>query len=239
MASEQLNVLIIDDDPAMVELLSRIVTGEEHQVVTVGSAEEALSLLPVWTFHVAFIDHQLPEMEGLVFGEYLRRNNPDMKVALVTAEQGPGLARRAREHGITFIAKPFRNAEILAVLGEYATMAAERDRERRNQTSRDFAPPFAAHAAELGSAFDMPRVPSRIEDRLISTVKRALGDLRSAGRYTERERVIALSGLLAARVLGVDLPKASSGRTLYEEYDAIMIERGRRPEFDTPADSRR
>ena len=51
------------------------------------------------------------------------------------------------------------------------------------------------------------------------------------GRYTERDRVLALSGLLAARVLGVDLPRLPSGRTPYEEYDEIMRQHGRRTEF--------
>jgi hypothetical protein len=37
--------------------------------------------------------------------------------------------------------------------------------------------------------------------------------------------------LLTARVLGVNLPRAKSGITLFEEYDRLMLERGRRPEF--------
>jgi hypothetical protein len=32
-------------------------------------------------------------------------------------------------------------------------------------------------------------------------------------------------------VLGVSLPRAKSGMTLFEEYDRLMLERGRRPEF--------
>jgi hypothetical protein len=42
---------------------------------------------------------------------------------------------------------------------------------------------------------------------------------------------MALSGLLTARVLGVTLPRAKNGVTLFEEYDRLMLERGRRPEF--------
>ena len=96
----------------------------------------------------------------------------------------------------------------------------------------DFAPPIARHANELAEAFTMPGVPSRIEDRLVETIKRCLSDLRTVGRYTERDRVLALSGLLAARVLGVRLPRAPSGRTYFEEYDALMRQHGRRPEFE-------
>jgi hypothetical protein len=52
------------------------------------------------------------------------------------------------------------------------------------------------------------------------------------GRYTERDRVLALAGLLSARVLGIDLPKTQSGHSLYQEYDQIMVQQGRRTEFE-------
>jgi hypothetical protein len=79
----------------------------------------------------------------------------------------------------------------------------------------------------------MPGVPERIQSRLVTTIKRCLNDLRSVGRYTERDRVLALSGLLTARVLGIDLPRVPSGRTPYEEYDELMRLHGRRTEFES------
>ena len=83
----------------------------------------------------------------------------------------------------------------------------------------------------LPDTFEIPSVPSRIESRLTETIKRSLNNLRSANRYNERDRVVALTGLLSARVLGLHLPKTNTDRTLYEEYDALMVERGRRREF--------
>lgn len=44
--------------------------------------------------------------------------------------------------------------------------------------------------------------------------------------------MIALSGLLTAKVLGISLPKVGSGRTPFEEYDELMRQHGRRTEFD-------
>jgi hypothetical protein len=43
---------------------------------------------------------------------------------------------------------------------------------------------------------------------------------------------VALAGLLAARVLGIELAKLPSGRTVSEEYDALMKSHGRRAEFE-------
>jgi CheY-like chemotaxis protein len=213
-------------------MLVDVVTSRGHQALPAGSAEEGMTLLPIWTFQVAFLDQGLPGMEGLVLGEFLRKNNPDMTIALVTGEDAPRVERQARDLSITYIAKPFDVRQIEEVLDEAVSEAHVRSVRRRSQADPDFAPPIARHAEDIGPAFEMPHLPDRISDRLVTTLKRKLSDLRSVGRYTERDRVLALSGLLTARVLGIDLPKTSAGLTLYEEYDQIMLQQGRRTEFD-------
>jgi DNA-binding NtrC family response regulator len=236
---EQLNILVVDDEPAALRVLAEIVRRQGHQTVEASSAEEILALLPYWTFQVAFLDHNLPGMEGLVLGEYLRRSNPDMTIALVTGDYSPALERRTREVGLEFIQKPYRMAAILDVIEGYVTKAGAREHERRQQSDEYHAPPIAEFIADLAAYYRMPNVPSRIEQRLVKVVKEALNNLRSSQRYNERERVVALAGLLAAQVLGVSLPRASPGnRSLLAEYDAVMREQGRRCEFtrQTPPD---
>ena len=70
----------------------------------------------------------------------------------------------------------------------------------------------------------------RLDIRTAADVS-AQNSIALASRYTERDRVIALSGLITAKVLGIDLPHASDGLSLYEEYDRLMQEHGRRTEF--------
>lgn len=228
---DQLNVLVVDDTRAMRELLVEIVHREGHQAISAESSEKALELLPVWSFQVAFLDHNLPGMEGLLLGEYLRRSNPDMLIALVTGSDDTRLERRSRELKVTFIAKPFDNAEIHRVLETYIEVARERAAQRSLASETDFEPPIARFADELPESYAIPKVPGRISDRLVGTLQRSLNNLRSVSRYTERDRVVALSGLLTARVLNIDLPRAKNGLTLFEEYDRLMQSHGRRTEF--------
>ncbi len=228
---EQLNVLVIDDDPALRELLGKVLGEAQHQVVLAESAEEALELLVHWTFQVAFVDHNLPGMEGLILGEYLRRNNPDMSIVMITGSDDPKVKRKSRDLSLGFLAKPFDIRDILRVIEEYVVAAKERDILRRQLQDNCFTPPIESFAEELGELYAVPKVPTRIEDCLAQTLKRCLNNLKTASRYTERDRVAALSGLLAAQVLGVSLPRTKSGHTLFEEYDRLMIERGRRTEF--------
>lgn len=234
--SDQLNVLVIDDDADVRQLLVDIITRREHQVVAVESAEEGLELLPYWTFQIAFIDQNLPGMEGLLLGEYLRSNNPDMMIALVTGQPDRQLKRKTRDLSIRFIPKPFKVQKIYEVLDDYQAEASERERRRKTAIDDDFAPPIARFVNDLAPVFDIPGVPSRIEDILCQSIKRSLNDLRSVSRYNERVRVTALAGLLTAKVLGVTLPKNDDGETPFEEYDRLMRSHGRRTEFDEGKD---
>ena len=170
-------------------------------------------------------------MEGLLLGEYLRRSNPSMLIALVTGEDDQRIERRSRELSVSFIAKPFDNAEILRVLEAYTEIARDRAEARAAAEDGDYEPPIARFADDLPDSFGIPKVPGRITERLVGTLKRSLANLRSVSRYNERDRVVALSGLLTARVLDVDLPRTSTGLTLYEEYDRLMQSHGRRTEF--------
>ena len=232
---DQLNVLVIEDEPDMQRLLVDLVIASGHQVVAAESAEEGLTLLTQWSFQVAILDHNLPGMEGILLGEYLRRHNPHITIALVTGDDDPRLPRESRQHGIAFIEKPFEPERIERLLRDAVAAAKERMAAQAAQGQEAFEPPISTYVDEVGACYDIPKVPDRLERRLVETLKRHLNNLRNASRYNERDRVVAFSGLLSAKVLGLDLPRLSSGRTLYEEYDALMRQHGRRPEFDERA----
>lgn len=230
---EELNVLVVDDDDALRSLLVDVITREEHQAVPAESAERGLELLPYWTFHVAFIDQNLPGMDGIILGEYLRRNNSDMVIVMITGDDTEKIRRRSRDLSLQFLAKPFQVEEIRDVLD--VAIRSYRNTASSVSCGADYAPAIAAHYQDLPAQFSMPHASSRIEDRLISVIRRSLNDMATA-RYTERDRVVALSGLLAAQVLGIQLPRAGSGATLFEQYDLIMKDRGTAPAFEGETD---
>ncbi len=228
---EQLTALVVDDDPAMRALLASILLEYGHLAVTAGSAEEAMATLPLYTFQLAYLDHNLPGMEGVVFGEWLRRNNPFMQIALVTGVEDDALEERVQDRGIVFVQKPFDVHDVTELVSRYLEAARERLQRDQESESEWHAPPFELFTEELPAYFGLPSVPARIEDGLVRRINEAMANMRSVGRYSERDRVAALAGLLAARVLGVRVPRGRRDMTLYEEYDEIMEGLGRRREF--------
>lgn len=227
---DALHALVIDDDPAVAELIARILLKEEIQVVVAGSAEEGLAQLPHFVFDLAFLDHNLPGMEGLMLGEYLRRNNPDMQVALVTGEDPSTLEELTRAHGIVLIPKPFDLSDILDLVSRLQSERQREEKEKGAAMLGEHAVPLAEHAQGIREAYAMPGVPARLVDRVQLVVKERIARIQR-GRYTEADRVEAVAGLLAAEVLGVDLQKTSEGETLQMVYDQAMVRDGRRGEF--------
>jgi DNA-binding response OmpR family regulator len=228
---DQLHILVIDDDPAVCDLLSTVLTTAGHQVTTAASAEEGLQALPQVTYHVAFVDHNLPGLDGLILAEYLRKNNPHMQIALVTGATDPKLAARTRHLGLRYIPKPFEIAQLFDLVSEYKRGARERLQERAERADEEYASALGRYLPDVSSYFAMPGVPKRIEEKLVQRLKECLQNLRTASRYTERDRAAALAGLVAAGVLGIRLPAVRDGQSMYALYDEIMRANGKQPEF--------
>jgi len=233
-APEELHVLVIDDDPIIRRMIAKTLLKNHYQVATASSAEEGLEQLPYFTFHVAFLDHHLPGMEGLVFGEYLRKNNPHMQIALVTGDDDERLKKLCQEHAIRLIRKPFNLTEILDVVSLYQEEESHRQNQDAQAEGDSYWPQLGTFLQEITEAYQMPGVPTRVEERLVRTIKESLNNIRSSNRYSEEDRVIALAGLLACRVLNVDLPRTQSGQTLYAEFDDAMNQNGNPPAFNIP-----
>jgi len=228
-----LTVLVIDDDPELRAMVQAVVLGEGHQALAVGSAEAGLELLPLNTFDVAFLDQRLPGMEGLVLGEYLHKNNPDMEIALVTGDPDERLVRVAASNGLTVITKPFEAEQLVQVLetavkrqvgAEQATKAAYGD----GDGPIDLVPCFP----HLPALFALPSVPQRLEDLLARRIRESLETLQLHDPRDEKARAMAYSGLVTAQVLGVKLPRTKSGTSYAEWYDTLMRASGRPPAFD-------
>jgi len=106
-------VLLVDDDPALLEVLEAYLVGEGHAVLTAGNGLEAVSLLP--KAEVAVLDWMLPGMSGLELLEQARKTRPNMPVLLLTARGEEDDRVRGLDAGADdYVVKPFSPREIVA-----------------------------------------------------------------------------------------------------------------------------
>lgn len=117
-----MKLLMIDDEPLELEQLSYLVKKQypNWDIFTAEDAFEARQLLKSHSFPLAFVDIQLPGDTGLDFCEYLRTNDYDTEVVLITAYQDFSYAKQAiRLNVLDYLVKPVIEKELLKVIEDF------------------------------------------------------------------------------------------------------------------------
>jgi DNA-binding response OmpR family regulator len=121
-------VLVVDDEPAIVHAVSRILRREGMEVVTAGTAEEALAALDAAPAHAVLLDYHLPGMSGAALAVELVRRWPALAGRLVFVSGDPSLtpdALPAACRGARLMPKPFDLLELAAEVRALLAMPAQ------------------------------------------------------------------------------------------------------------------
>ncbi|MEE8517562.1 MAG: response regulator, partial [Dehalococcoidia bacterium] len=94
----ELRILIVDDDPAIITLLTAVLTADGFPTPTaVGAGGDALAASD--GVDVVLLDHNLPDMQGTEVLEHLNRQAHPPSVVLITAHGDESVAATALRHG--------------------------------------------------------------------------------------------------------------------------------------------
>jgi len=113
-ASSPYRILLVDDEPNVLNALQRVFRQENYQVVTAGSGQVALDLLRRETFHLMISDYMMPVMNG---GELLRQAkalHPELIRIMLTGHADTGAIMAAINEGAVykFILKPWNDDDL-------------------------------------------------------------------------------------------------------------------------------
>ena len=98
---EPISVLLADDHPIFLAGLRAILDGErEIQIVgEAGSGAEAVARIAALKPRVAILDLMMPDMNGIVVLQHLRKAAIATRAMMLTVSDDPGLASQAIRHG--------------------------------------------------------------------------------------------------------------------------------------------
>jgi DNA-binding NarL/FixJ family response regulator len=101
-------VLIVDDSKlARMAVVRALKEGCPDCVrVEAGSAAEALSAMQGDPPHIALVDFNMPGTDGLKLAADLRKIDPNMPIAVVSANHQQEVIKRTQALGATFLPKP-------------------------------------------------------------------------------------------------------------------------------------
>ena len=120
----QAKVLIVDDMPTNLTYVKKLLNPVGIQVDTAQGGRECLSMLQRKRYHVIFIDHMMPEMNGMETMRRMRNlvgnRNIGVPVVMVTANAVSNVIEESRLVGFSdYLKKPIRGIELEDMILKY------------------------------------------------------------------------------------------------------------------------
>ncbi|KKO50228.1 response regulator GlrR [Arsukibacterium sp. MJ3] len=117
MADPKPRLLLVDDDPSLLRLLTLRLEGEGYQVISADCAETALTLLTKQSVDVVLSDLRMPGLDGMSLFDEIAKRYQGLPVVLMTAHGSIPEAVAATQRGVFgFLTKPLNNIELRDIL---------------------------------------------------------------------------------------------------------------------------
>ena len=131
------NILLVDDDPSLLELLSLRLKAVGLTVKTAGSGAEALSMIPQCQPDLIITDLRMDEMDGMQLCKQIQQGYPTLPVIIITAHGTIKEAVEATSEGVFgFITKPIDNTELLDKIDKALTLSSGNPHNNRQEDWR-------------------------------------------------------------------------------------------------------
>ena len=100
-------VLVVDDEPDAVELLTEFLRAKGYEVITASDGEEALRKVKEDRPHLILLDVRMPKLNGMEVLRRVREIDREVGVIMVTAVHEEETGRKALTMGaFDYITKP-------------------------------------------------------------------------------------------------------------------------------------
>lgn len=116
-------ILVVDDDPVILQVVSRLLAAEGYRVLTAPDGQVAWELLqgpPPQQVDLLLTDVRMPHMGGAELGRHVNKSRPEIPVLYMTgfiAEVEWELPEDLRSTRL--ILKPFQSAGLLALVAKW------------------------------------------------------------------------------------------------------------------------
>src|SRR4051812_39940159 len=115
-------ILLIDDDPTVLDLEKLILSDEGHDVLIAEEGLIALDLLQLYEFDMIIVDVQMPRFDGFQFVKTLKSNpkHSHIPIAFLTSSQEKDNIVRAAKLGADFyLVKPIDRNKFLEKIATF------------------------------------------------------------------------------------------------------------------------
>jgi two-component system response regulator GlrR len=142
------DILLVDDDPDLLKLISLRLTSAGYGVRTAESGETALAAIAVRRPAVVVTDLRMPGIDGLQLFDAINRQHAGLPVLILTAHGTIPDAVSATQRGVFgYLTKPFDSQELLQKVG--SAIALSGGDPRRNAAAEAWREGFITRSARV------------------------------------------------------------------------------------------
>ena len=151
------SVLVVDDEPVVLQLFSRLLSEKGLRTRTASSAEEALKLLEQGGIACVLADKNMPGMDGIEMLRRMREAQPHCAFIVMTGYASTESAIEALRLGaVDYLQKPFEDLDVVAQRIEDAIQQVRSDIDRSAAMARlgvlqDGEPPATEDESDPGA----------------------------------------------------------------------------------------
>jgi two-component system response regulator GlrR len=114
MSACRYRILIVDDDPALLRLLSMRLSSVGYEVAAVESGEKCIARIPTFQPHLVITDLRMDGMDGMALFDQIHERSPALPVIILTAHGSIPEAVDATSRGVFgYLTKPFDSKDLL------------------------------------------------------------------------------------------------------------------------------
>lgn len=119
-------IAVVDDDPAVLKALSRLLRSHGFRAQSFGSGREFLAALPEGLPSCLIVDFQMPEMNGLELQQRLVSSNINLPTILISAH-GDAPSRSGEGGFVATLRKPLQEDALFSAIDK--AIGGSRDHE--------------------------------------------------------------------------------------------------------------
>ena len=199
-------LLLVDDDPGVLDLLNEYFAGQGYDVELASTGETALSAVRAKRPDLVLLDIRMPGIDGVEVLRRLRQEDATLPVVMVTANEDVTLARETLNAGaFDYVAKPFDFTHLEQVVAAGLLHGAP-SRNGADGAADGWAAVATAVFQATRRMTEMARrsTGTRLEDAVLAAARASFAGQREAVRGALGE----LRLLLKVSVEAGDLPAA-------------------------------
>jgi two-component system response regulator GlrR len=165
-------ILLVDDDPGLLRLLSIRLRAEEYEVEAVESAENALAVLHRFHPDLVITDLRMDKMDGIGLLKELQSRSPGLRVVIITAHGTiPDAVTATQSGAFGFLTKPIDKVELMSTVERAMKLSGSPDVD----VADDWASEIITRNQRLKEILTQARMVAATDARVLITGESGTG----------------------------------------------------------------